>query len=81
MSDLRLQIKMAARSTDVRILLIFIFINFMVRKPSFTTADSICFSVSSRDGTELKETFIYSSLWQYNQERSIKVSGRNFTVL
>ena len=72
---------MAAQSVDVRALLIFILMNFFVRKPSFTSADTICLAINATEVIESKETFIYASLWQYNQEKTITFTGKYFTKL
>ena len=67
---------MVAWSADVFLLLTLVFVILAVKYPAFTNSTSVC--CQYEDTEELYETFIYSSLWQYNQERRICVRKKHF---
>ena len=46
---------------------------FSVKKPSLLGSNSICYSFECEEITDMAETFISSSLWQYKQEYGINL--------
>ena len=59
---------MAASADVLKFALMIIFV-FYIKKPSFTIVFSMCYSEISTEDWSMQESFIYSSLWQYKQEK------------
>ena len=46
---------------------------FMVKRPSLTNSSSLCYWQTSKESIDVKETYIYSSIWQLQAERKLFV--------
>ena len=46
---------------------------FMVKRPSLTNSSSLCYWQASKEGIDVKETYVYSSIWQLQAERKLFV--------
>ena len=57
-----------AAGTDVLKFALALFVILAVKRPSFTNANSLCYSETSMDIIDCDESFVYSSLWQYSQQ-------------
>ena len=51
----------------------FIFVTLYIKKPSFVTANSVCYLFHGEEVFDSKDSYVTSSLWQYKQERSFFV--------
>ena len=49
-----------------------------IKKPCFTKADSVCYVVIPGDTSLADESFIYSSIWQYSQEKPLFIRKKFF---
>ncbi len=49
---------------------------FMVKRPSLTNSSSLCYWQTSNEAIDLKETYIYSSIWQLQAEKKLVVSKK-----
>ena len=49
------------------------FIVLWIKKPCFTNAYSVCYDTVTEEAAVVKETYIYSSLWQFKQEKPLSM--------
>ena len=57
-------------------LALILFAILSIKRPCFTNASSICYTGEKENPLELKETFIYLSIWQIEQEIGLFVQNR-----
>ena len=49
------------------------FIIFATKRPCFTSATNLCYHKYVGESVEIKETYVYSSLWVFKEERGLFV--------
>ena len=54
-----------------------ILITFSIKKSSFVSCNSACYSVCSSDATDTKETFICSSIWLYMENHALRLRPKH----
>ena len=55
-----------------------IFTILSIKKPCFTNSTSVCFELHVEDRLEIKETYVYPSLWVYKETRGLFVRKTHF---
>ena len=65
---------MAAETAALKIALL-IWTGFCVKKAFFVSCDSVCYSSFPKDVQDVQDNFIYSSLWQFSQEKGQNIRG------
>ena len=67
-----------AMRLDVFLFVALTFVIFAIKQPCFTNSSSACYSETNAEVLEVKETYIYSSLWQFHLERGLYVRKKYF---
>ena len=51
-----------------------VLITISVKKPAFLNSDSVCYDLNESSPIVFEQNHLYSSIWQYKQERGLFVS-------
>eukprot|EP00112_Aurelia_sp_Birch-Aquarium-sp1_P013505 Seg287.7 transcript_id=Seg287.7/GoldUCD/mRNA.D3Y31 product="hypothetical protein" protein_id=Seg287.7/GoldUCD/D3Y31 len=54
-----------------------ILITFLIKKSSFVSCNSTCYSVYPSDATDTNETFICSSIWLYKENHGLRLRPKH----